>query len=199
MKGKWAHGLEPRGFRWVITDRLAASERPGGYGRNHRRVRRDEEIQWLVQQQFTLVLSLLPSPHNLKAYRDRALRYKRIEIGPPADRPRHLQAIFLTLRQWLSETDERILIHHETVDDELCGAIAGYLLWAGYLEKPSHAIIAVEQLMGRQLGSLGRNVVALSAEIPTEAPESFDVSDVIVDDDLSAVLDDDVELLLPDA
>ena len=25
-------GLEPRGFRWVIKDRLAVSERIGGYG-----------------------------------------------------------------------------------------------------------------------------------------------------------------------
>ncbi len=26
MRGRWAQGLEPRGFTWVIKDRLAASE-----------------------------------------------------------------------------------------------------------------------------------------------------------------------------
>jgi len=47
MKGKWAKGIPPRFFAWVIKDRLAVSERPGGYARNHRRVRRHEEILWL--------------------------------------------------------------------------------------------------------------------------------------------------------
>ena len=43
MKGKWARGIEPRYFAWIIKDQLAVSERPGGYARNHRRVRRQEE------------------------------------------------------------------------------------------------------------------------------------------------------------
>ena len=40
MKGKWAQGIKPRNFAWIIRDRLAICERPGGYGVNHRRVRR---------------------------------------------------------------------------------------------------------------------------------------------------------------
>ena len=68
MKGRWAQGLEPRAFCWIIKDRLAASERPGGFARNHRKVRRQEEIIWLRQHDFTSVLSLLESPHNLHAY-----------------------------------------------------------------------------------------------------------------------------------
>jgi hypothetical protein len=44
MKGRWAQGLEPRSFCWVIKERLAASERPGGFARNHRKVRRQEEL-----------------------------------------------------------------------------------------------------------------------------------------------------------
>ena len=46
-KGKWAAGITPRNFCWVVRDRLAVCERPGGYGANHRRVRRQEEIIWL--------------------------------------------------------------------------------------------------------------------------------------------------------
>ena len=30
-------GLKPRGFTWVIADRLAVSERIGGFGFQHRR------------------------------------------------------------------------------------------------------------------------------------------------------------------
>jgi hypothetical protein len=47
MKGKWAKGIPPRFFNWVIKGKLAVSERPGGYARNHRKVRRHEEILWL--------------------------------------------------------------------------------------------------------------------------------------------------------
>ena len=47
MKGKWARGITPRFFAWIIKGHLAVSERPGGYARNHRKVRRHEEILWL--------------------------------------------------------------------------------------------------------------------------------------------------------
>ena len=59
-KGKWAAGIPPRNFTWVIKDRLAVSERPGGFAPNHRKVRRQEEIIWLQVQGFTRVFSLLP-------------------------------------------------------------------------------------------------------------------------------------------
>ena len=53
-------GLEPRGFRWVIKDRLAVSERVGGYGFQHRRVRREEEIIWLKDHGVNEVLFYAP-------------------------------------------------------------------------------------------------------------------------------------------
>ena len=73
MKGKWAAGIPPRNFTWVIKDRLAVSERPGGFAPNHRKVRRQEEIIWLQVQGFTRVVSLLPSSHNLQAYEEKSM------------------------------------------------------------------------------------------------------------------------------
>ena len=67
-KGKWAQGITPRNFHWVITDRLAVCERPGGYGESHRKVRRQEEIIWIREQGFHHVVSLSASPHNLHNY-----------------------------------------------------------------------------------------------------------------------------------
>ena len=40
MKGKWAQGIVPRNFTWVVKEQVAVCERPGGVGSNHRRVRR---------------------------------------------------------------------------------------------------------------------------------------------------------------
>jgi hypothetical protein len=61
-------GLEPRDFTWVITDRLAVAERIGGHGFQHRRVRREEEIAWLLDKGITAILSLLEGNQNLTAY-----------------------------------------------------------------------------------------------------------------------------------
>ena len=30
MKGKWAQGIQPRNFAWILKDKLAICERPGG-------------------------------------------------------------------------------------------------------------------------------------------------------------------------
>ena len=57
-------GLEPRGFKWVIAGRLAISERVGGYGFQHRRVRREEEIIWLAEQGINSVVSLMAGNQN---------------------------------------------------------------------------------------------------------------------------------------
>ena len=69
MKGKWAAGIPPRNFTWVIKDRLAVSERPGGFAPNHRKVRRQEEIIWLQVHGFTRIISLLPSSTTFRPTR----------------------------------------------------------------------------------------------------------------------------------
>jgi hypothetical protein len=81
MKGKWARGITPRFFAWIIKGHLAVSERPGGYARNHRKVRRHEEILWLRGEEFTRVVSLLPSPHNLHAYDELGVPWSHIPFG----------------------------------------------------------------------------------------------------------------------
>ena len=68
LRGKWALGITPRNFTWFMKDKLAVCERPGGYGDNHRRVRRQEEIIWLRENGFGCVISIIPAPHNLHNY-----------------------------------------------------------------------------------------------------------------------------------
>ncbi len=68
LRGRWALGIKPRHFTWILTDKLAICERPGGYGENHRRVRRQEEIIWIRENGFGCVISLIPAPHNLHNY-----------------------------------------------------------------------------------------------------------------------------------
>jgi hypothetical protein len=162
MRGRWAQGLEPRNFTWVITGRFAISERPGGFARNHRKVRRQEELLWLAGNGFTHVLSLLDSPHNLHAYEEAGLAYEHIPLGRHEDLPERLRDVYTTLARWLDDPSERVLMHHEEFGDRLLGVVAGFLLYSGLVHEGPHAIVVLEKLTGRQLGSVGREIVAVT-------------------------------------
>jgi len=162
MKGKWAQGLEPRFFCWVIKDKLAASERPGGYGRNHRKVRRQEEIIWLRQHDFTSVLSLLESPHNLHAYDEMELPHAHVPLGRGAEVTLRLPDVYKAIAELLAAPDARVLVHIEEFGDRLAGVIGGYLVYAGLVTDGPQVITVVERLTGRQMGTEGREIVAFT-------------------------------------
>jgi len=161
VRGKWAAGIEPRNFSWVIKDKLAVSERPGGYARNHRRVRRQEEIIWLREQGFTLVASLLGSTHNLHAYAELGVRSVHMPFGLTDDPRAFLPTFYEALRGWLAAGDT-VLVHQEELSDRLMGVVGGYLLWSGLLDSGPHAIEILERLVHRQMGPPGRELVALA-------------------------------------
>ncbi|HUR49408.1 MAG TPA: hypothetical protein VMY88_07805 [Acidimicrobiales bacterium] len=175
MRGKWAAGIVPRNFAWVIKGKLAVAERPGGHGANHRPVRRMEEIIWLKQEGFSRVVSLLPSPHNLHAYSEHEVPSVHVPFGPHADPVMVLGELYPKLREWMGRGD-KLLIHQEEVSDRVMGVIGGYLLWTGMLPNVMQAINVVEQLMARQMGSPGRELVAIASRVegsavpPIESP-----------------------------
>jgi len=175
MKGKWAAGIPPRNFTWVVQDHLAMSERPGGFAPNHRRVRRQEEIIWLRNQGFTRVVSLLPSPHNLAAYDEESMTWSHFPLGPGGDVREALADLYRHLDGWL-HTGERLLVHQEELGDRIMGVIAGYLLWSGRLPGGPQAVAAIEQLVSRQLAPQGREVVAQALSLGV-AGEGVDVDD----------------------
>jgi hypothetical protein len=160
MRGKWAAGIEPRNFSWIVKDKVAISERPGGYARNHRKVRRQEEIIWLREQGFTRIVSLLPSTHNLHAYDELGMPWTHIPFGPGLEVRDTLIELFRALREWVG-AGEKVLLHQEELGDRLMGVVAGYLLWAGMLQSGPQAIAVIEQIVHRQMGPAGRELVAL--------------------------------------
>jgi len=162
LRGRWAQGLQPRFFTWVIKDRLGTGERPGGFARNHRKVRRQEELIWLSVNGFTHIVSLLDSPHNLHAYDEAGLAYVQVPLGAHDELAPRLDAIYTTLAKLLDDPAEKLYLHYEEFGDRLLGVIAGYLLHAGIVESGPHAISIVEKLSGRSLDALGREIVAVT-------------------------------------
>ena len=162
MKGKWAQGIVPRYFTWVIKDHLAICERLGGYGVNHRKVRRQEEIIWVREQGFTRIVSLLPSPHNLHHYDELGVAYRHLPFGPHDDPAEVLPAIWDDLQAQLANGD-RIVVHHDDLGDRLLGIMGGYLIHTGLVPEPPRATAMIEKLVERQMGPTGRELVAVAA------------------------------------
>ncbi|MGO9583982.1 MAG: hypothetical protein ACLP36_14405 [Acidimicrobiales bacterium] len=165
MRGRWAAGIVPRNFCWIIKDHLAVSERPGGYAPNHRKVRRQEELLWLRAQGFTRVVSLLGSTHNLHAYEELGLEWSRFPMPAPSETRNVLAELYPSLHGWL-RNGERLLLHQEELGDSVMGVVAGYLLWSEILSDGPRAITAMEQLLRRQMGTVGRMIVAAVDELP---------------------------------
>jgi hypothetical protein len=168
MKGKWAQGIQPRNFSWVVKDKLAVCERPGGYGANHRRVRRQEEIIWIREQGFACVVSLIPSPHNLHNYDELGVTWRHRPFTQGDDPQRFVASFFPELRTMMSE-GQKVLVHQDELGDRVSGLMAGFLLWSGMVESGPQAISITEQLVHRQLGPMARGLVTIAAELPPPA------------------------------
>jgi len=153
-------GLEPRGFTWVISGRLAVSERVGGYGFQHRRVRREEEIVWLKGVGINTVLSLLPGNQNLASYTAAgltAVHEPLAELEPAA-----AERVFVTLRA-LQRDRRVVLLHRDTIDDAVAGILAGYLVYSGLLDSPIKATTMIQEILRRPLGPEARAVIPQAA------------------------------------
>jgi hypothetical protein len=152
-------GLIPRGFTWVIAERLAVSERVGGSGFQHRRVRREEEISWLVRGAgITDVISLLPATQNVAAYRDAGLAVHKLSLGPEVTVD-EAEQVYSLIHKVMAKPSTKVLLHRETIDDSVGGILAGYLVWSGMVEQPVLAVAVVQEILKRPLGPEGRNLV----------------------------------------
>ena len=155
-------GLEPRGFKWVIAGRLAISERIGGYGFQHRRVRREEELTWLDQNGINAVLSLLPGNQNLSSYREMGFSVMHVPLPETFDIESDIPVLFDALDTMLEDPKAVVLMHRDIIDDTIAGLLDGYLVHAGYLADPIKATAIVQEILGRPLGPLGRSMIPTS-------------------------------------
>ncbi|MGH9019787.1 MAG: hypothetical protein ACRDV0_02065 [Acidimicrobiales bacterium] len=168
MRGRWAAGIEPRGFTWVYRGILAVSERPGGSTSVHRRVRRDEELIWLKHQGFGRVISILPVMQNMAAYFEHGLTASHYALrGGPAQRD-VLEACYRDLAN-CEVVNTTVLLHGDEVSDRLLGVVAGYLVWSGRVPTVPTSLALVERLFRRSIGPDGRTVLFDLPEVPPDA------------------------------
>ena len=164
LRGKWALGITPRNFTWILKDKLAICERPGGVGDSHRRVRRQEEIIWLRENGFGCVLSIIAAPHNLHNYDELGVNARHRPFTPEDLEP-WLRSFYRELHELL-RAQVKVLVHGEEVGDRIVGIMGGYIRWAGLVDDDTQAITVTERLAGRQLDPFGRSLIAVATELP---------------------------------
>lgn len=167
-KGKWAQGIQPRDFKWVIRDRLAICEKLGGFGDQHRPVRRQEEVIWVRERRFRYVISLHPGD-DLSGYDELGMRWKHWPLATTADPEQALGAIYTELQRLL-RTESPILLHMEEVGDRMAGFIGGYIVFTGMVPDVGEAIQLTERLMGRALGPAARQMITTAGRIADADP-----------------------------
>ncbi len=153
-------GLKPRGFVWVIQDRLAVSARIGGNGFQHRRVRREEEINWIVREaKVTAVVNLIVGHPNQQSYQEAGLATYSCPVEGTPTQAQVLE-IHGMLEQALAAPSARALVHRETVDDVVAGLMGSYLMSKRLLKDPIVAAAVIQEIIGRPLGPDGRALIS---------------------------------------
>lgn len=142
----------------MIAGKLAVSERIGGHGFQHRRVRREEEILWLTDQGINSVFSLLPGNQNQAAYESAGFGYTNHPV-PGELEPEEAAQIFKELEETLSTDGASVLVHRDLIDDTIVGLLGGYLVHAGLIKDPIVATSIIQEITGRPLGPEGRRLI----------------------------------------
>jgi hypothetical protein len=140
-----------------MKDKLAVCERPGGYGDNHRRVRRQEEIIWLRENGFGCVISIIPAPHNLHNYEELGVSSRHRPFNAE-DTDAWLRTFYRELHDLL-KNGTKVVVHGEEVGDRIVGIMGGYIRWEGLVDDDTAAITITERIAGRQLDPFARNVI----------------------------------------
>jgi hypothetical protein len=117
---------EPRRIWWARPRKLCALERPGGGGRSHRAERRGAEIAYLRDRGVRLVVSVMPTRHNLAAYEDAGLAWHHVPVASAEDGAAALEELLPFL---LLETRARgaVAIHAHRYTDFVAAVCAAHL------------------------------------------------------------------------
>lgn len=143
----------------MINERLAVSDRVGGSGFQHRRVRREEEITWLVEEAgINTIVSMLSGNQNLTAYRQAGIATYSVPVATPIENDEVVR-VFATLDKALARNHAKVLVHREVIDDTIGGLLGGYLVSSGLVDDPILALAVIQQILGRALGPEGRSLI----------------------------------------
>jgi hypothetical protein len=110
-------------------------------------------------------VTLIPSPHNLHNYDELGVTWRHLPFGPHDDARAIAETLYPELGNMLA-AGGKVLVHQDELSDRVAGLMGGYLLWSGVVPLAPQATSVVERLLSRQMGPLGRDLVALAGSLP---------------------------------
>jgi hypothetical protein len=63
-------------------------------------------------------------------------------------------------------TVPKILLHGDELGDRIAGIVAAYVIWSGLVPEAPKATMLVERMLTRQIGPVGRELIALAPDLP---------------------------------
>jgi hypothetical protein len=130
-------------------------------------VRRQEEIIWIREQRFDCVISLITSPHNLHNYDELGVQWRHRPFNGADDGADAMLALLREIQDLL-RSGKRVIVHRDELGDHVVGLMAGYLLWTGLVASGPEVITVIERLTQRQLGPMGRELVAQAEQLAAQ-------------------------------
>jgi hypothetical protein len=147
---------------WLVKDRLAVAERPGGGARTHRRVRREAELDWWADAGVTAIVSGMRTRHGLL---ESALRGFRIHWHPllSVDHAvREVPALVRTTLAHVDRDDGGVLVHVDLPGEWLAG-VDGALRLASGLARTRNDALAQAARDGLPVGPIAEALTGAMA------------------------------------
>ena len=132
---------EPRRIWWARPRKLCALERPGGGGRSHRPERRAEEIAYLRARGVRMVVSTMPTRHNLADYERAGLDWHHVPAT--AEGVDALEELLPLLRRELRSAGA-LAVHGNRRTDFVAAVCAAYLHEAKGVD-PAEGLAAAQE------------------------------------------------------
>lgn len=157
--------MEPRKYAWIVPGRLAVSERPGGAGRSHTRVRRAGELEWWRSQGVRAIVSALPTRHCLADYVEGGFTVRWHPLKDPEQAREEMPDLVRTVRGLLDAGEEGAVLVHCDMANEWLAAIDASLRRELRLSRSPRSALRAAEADGLPVGSLAASIVGL----PTSA------------------------------
>ncbi|MEA2307815.1 MAG: hypothetical protein QOI65_101 [Thermoleophilaceae bacterium] len=116
----------PMRIWWARPRKLCALERPGGGGRSHRPERRAEEIEYLTERGVRLVISTMPTRHNLGHYEEAGLEWHHVPVTSCGEGADALEELLPLLRRELRRRGA-VAVHGNRRTDFVAALCAAHL------------------------------------------------------------------------
>jgi radical SAM superfamily enzyme YgiQ (UPF0313 family) len=111
---------------WARPRKLCALERPGGGGRSHRPERRAAELEYLAERGVRLIVSTMPTRHNLGHYEDAGFEWHHVPVTSCAEGADALEELLPLLRRELRPRGA-VAVHGNRRTDFVAALCAAHL------------------------------------------------------------------------